>query len=295
MGRKIAMAFGGQIRTFFDGRWHDGNVPIMRAADHGTWQGTLVFDGARLFDGVTPDLDRHCARIVRSAEGMGMTPTHTGEEIMQIALDGLRAYAPGTAVYIRPMMWSTEGLWYVSPDPASTAFALCLEDIPMPAPGEFSLTVSPFLRPHRLAALTETKSGGLYANNGRMMREARQRGFDNALSLDHEGNVAETASTNVFLVRDGEVLTPAPNGMFLNGITRQRVIALLHADGVRVQETRLGVADFAAADEIFLTGNASKVVPVTRFEDRALAFGPVTRRARDLYWDFALTRRMAAE
>ena len=68
------MAIGKPILTWYEGRWHDGNLPVMGAADHGTWQGTLVFDGARAFEGVTPDLDRHCARLIRSAEAMGLAP-----------------------------------------------------------------------------------------------------------------------------------------------------------------------------------------------------------------------------
>jgi branched-chain amino acid aminotransferase len=78
-----------------------------------------------------------------------------------------------------------------------------------------------------------------------------------------------------------------PTGCFLNGITRQRVIKLLRADGVTVNETSLSLEDFEQADEIFTTGNANKVVPVIRFEDRHLQFGPLARRARELYWDFA--------
>lgn len=282
------MAIGKQIRTFFEGRWHEGNIPIMGSADHGTWQGTMVFDGSRLFDGVTPDLDLHCQRIVNSAGEMGLHPTHTAEEMMTIARDGLKAYSPGTAVYIRPMMWSREGTsGIVEPDPDSTGFALVLEDLPMPAPDGITLTVSPYLRPHPMAALTESKSGGLYANNGRIIREARSRGFQNALSRDHEGNVAETASTNIFAVRGGEVYTPRPNGTFLNGITRQRIIGLMRADGISVHETTMTIEDFHAAEEIFMTGNASKTMPVIRFEDAKLQYGPVARRARDLYWDYA--------
>ena len=143
------MAFGTRIVTWFDGRWHEGgsggNPAVMRAADHGTWQGTLVFDGARSFDGVTPDLDLHCARVIRSAETMGLLPPVTAPEI-----------------------------------------------------------------------------------------EA--------------------------LVREGT----------------------------------LDVADFTAADEIFLTGNANKVVPVTCLEARELGAGPVAARAWALYRDFARQRRAAA-
>jgi branched-chain amino acid aminotransferase len=193
------------------------------------------------------------------------------------------------------MMWSREASpALIDALPESTALAICLEDLPLRLPGELALTVSPFRRPPPDAALCEAKAACHYPNNARIVREARSRGFHNALSLDQQGLVAETASSNVFLVRDGVVMTPLANGTFLNGITRQRVIALLRADGVEVREGSLTVADFAAADEIFVTGNASKVVPVTRFEDRALPSQAMAARARALYWAFAHQSRRAA-
>jgi branched-chain amino acid aminotransferase len=290
------MALGKTISTWTDGRWHDGDRPLLNAADHGAWQGTLVFDGARAFEGVTPDLDLHCARILRSAEAMGMTPPVTAEEIEAIIRSGLRRYPPQAQLYLRPMMWSRDcSPSYVDPLPDSTAFAVCIEDIPMTAPGgPMALTVSPYRRPRPDMALTEAKAACLYANNGRIVAEARRRGFHNALSLDVNDHVAETAMTNVFLVRDGVVFTPVPNGMFLAGITRARVIGLLRADGVEVVEARLTVGDFAAADEIFTTGNANKVMPVTRFEDRELPSAAMAARARALYWEFAHQARQAA-
>jgi branched-chain amino acid aminotransferase len=289
------MAFGKTISTWTGGRWHEGNVPLLGAADHGTWQGTLVFDGARAFEGVTPDLDLHCARIIRSARAMGLEPPVTAEEVEAIVREGLRRYAPTEALYLRPMMWSLEGSpAFVDPVPEPTAFAVCIEDVAMTRPGPFALTVSPFRRPRPDMAVTEAKAACLYANNGRIVREARGRGFQNALSLDAEGAVAETASTNVFLVRDGVVFTPVPNGTFLAGITRARVIALLRDDGVEVVEARLSVEDFHAAEEIFTTGNANKVMPVTRFEDRQLRTTATAMRARALYWDYAHQARRAA-
>jgi branched-chain amino acid aminotransferase len=87
--------------------------------------------------------------------------------------------------------------------------------------------------------------------------------------------------------RDGVVLTPAPNGTFLNGITRQRVIALLRDAGVPVIEKSLTYADFQSADEIFSSGNYAKLSPVTRIDDRALQPGPFYRKARELYWAYA--------
>ncbi|MEO0386513.1 MAG: branched-chain amino acid aminotransferase [Pseudomonadota bacterium] len=282
------MALGGEILTWFEGAWHNGNRAILGAADHGAWQGTLVFDGARSFDGMVPDLAPHCRRILRSAHAMGLEPPMSAEEIEGIIRDGIRRFAPGAPLYLRPMMWSVEGsAAIIDPLPEATAMAICLEGLALPEPGDFALTVSPFRRPRQDTALTEAKAACLYPNNGRIVREARSRGFQNALSLDLEDNVAETASTNVFMVRGGEVFTPVPNGTFLAGITRARVIDLLRGDGIVVHEVPLTVADFHEAEEIFLTGNASKTMPVTRFEENRLQYGPIARRARSLYWDFA--------
>jgi branched-chain amino acid aminotransferase len=137
---------------------------------------------------------------------------------------------------------------------------------------------------------TDAKAGCLYPNNARVLREARAKGFDNALVCDMLGNVAETATANIFLARDGVVRTPAANGTFLNGVTRQRVIRLLREAGVPVEEATLVYDDFLGADEIFATGNYSKVVPAIRIDERSLQPGPVFRRARELYWDFAHSR-----
>ncbi|MEZ5741479.1 MAG: aminotransferase class IV [Burkholderiaceae bacterium] len=101
------------------------------------------------------------------------------------------------------------------------------------------------------------------------------------------GNVAETATANIFMVRDGQVMTPVPNGTFLDGITRQRVIALLREQGRAVLERTLTLDDFRQADEVFATGNISKVTPVTRFDERHYEVGPVARQVRELYWDWA--------
>ena len=157
----------------------------------------------------------------------------------------------------------------------------------MPPPSGFSVSVSPYRRPTVETMPTDAKAGCLYPNNGRALNEARARGFDNALVRDMLGNVAETATSNVFMVKEGRVLTPIPNRSFLNGITRQRVIQLLRESGVTVSETVLTVADFEDADEIFATGNYSKVGPITRIEDRELQPGPVARKARELYWEWA--------
>lgn len=274
--------------TFVDGDWHEGNVALVGPRSHVFWLGSSVFDGARWFEDVAPDLDRHAARVNASALALGLKPSKSVDEIVGLTWDGLKKFDGNTAVYIRPMYWAEHGGYMGVPaDPESTRFLLCLYEAPMMAPSGFSVSVSPFRRPTLETMPTNAKAGCLYPNNGRAILEAKKRGFDNALVLDMLGNVAETGSSNIFMVKDGQLATPAPNGTFLSGITRARAISLAREAGLEVVEKTLTVADFLDADEIFSTGNHSKVVPVTRIEGRELQPGPIAKRLRQLYWDWA--------
>jgi branched-chain amino acid aminotransferase len=289
------LAWYSQTWTWVDGAWHEGNPPLMGPRTHASWLGSSVFDGARVFEGVAPDLALHAARVNRSALSLGLKPTVSPEQIVALSLEGARRFAPEAALYVKPMYWGeADGSTVITADPDSTRFALCLFEAPMPVPGGLSLTKSPFRRPTLDSMPTDSKAGCLYPNNARVMREAKARGFDNALVCDALGNVAETGTSNVFMARDGVVMTPAPNGTFLNGITRQRVIALLRGAGARVGEATLTYEDFAAADEIFISGNYAKIMPVLRIDDRDLAPGPFYRQARELYWAFAHDRAAQA-
>jgi len=151
------------------------------------------------------------------------------------------------------------------------------------------LTRTRFRRPVLEAAVVNAKAVCLYPNNALMLVEARSKGFANALVADAMGNVAETATSNIFMARDGEVFTPVPNGTFLSGITRARHIANMRADGMTVHETVLTFEDFEAADEVFMSGNMNKVTPVTAFDDTSYQIGPVARRVREMYWDWAMS------
>jgi len=186
------------------------------------------------------------------------------------------------------MYWADAGIGGgVMFEQDSTRWCLCLYEAPMAEPKGSSITLSRHRRPTAETAPVAAKAGCLYPNNGHALMEAAARGFDNCLLRDMLGNIAELANANVMMVKDGVVFTPAPNGTFLSGITRARVIGLLRGDGVTVIEKPLSYEDFLDADEIFSTGNFNKVAPMTRIEQRDLQVGPITRRARKLYWDFA--------
>ena len=271
--------------TYIDGHWQSGNPPILGPMSHAMWLASLVFDGARAFEGTTPDLDRHCERVVASAKALGLGPMLTPGEIEDIAREGVGHFAKDAALYIRPMFWAEEG--FIGGDPESTRFAISVYDLAMPPADGFSAGLSRYRRPSPETAPTDAKAACHYPNSGRAIAETKLRGFDNAVMLDPLGHVAEFASANLFIAKAGVVATPQPNGTFLNGITRQRVVRLLRQARDEVQERVLTLDDLDQADEIFATGNYGKVQPVTRYEGRDLGAGPLCRQARDLYWAFA--------
>jgi branched-chain amino acid aminotransferase len=276
---------GAKAHTFVDGKWVEGQPPVLAPLNLGAWLSFMVFDGARAFDGVAPDLDRHCARVVTSARIMGLGPTLEGPEIEELAWQGIRRFPAGAPLYICPMYYAEDG--FLIPDPDATRFVLSVYEAPLPEPDGFAATLTRFRRPARDMAPTDAKASCLYPNVARGVAEARERGCDTGVVLDPNGNVAEFSYTNLFMAKDGVVHTPAANGTFLDGLTRQRVIGLLRDDGVEVIERAVDYAEVKAADELFSTGNYTKVMPCTRIDDRHLQAGPMFRRARELYFAFA--------
>jgi branched-chain amino acid aminotransferase len=271
---------------YYQNTWREGAVPLMSSATNAAWLANTVFDGARAFEGVAPDLDLHCERVIRSAHGLNLHPTKTAEEILALALEGVSFFPPGTPLYIRPMFWAESGLILI--DPTSTQFALVITKMPLPDPsGGFTSCLSSYRRPAPDQAPTHAKAACLYPLAAMAAAEAKKRGFDNAVMRDPIGNVAEFTAQNIMLGIGGQVHTPIPNGTFLNGITRQRVIALLRDAGIEVIERTIRVADIADADEVFSTGNHGKVVPCLKYEERSFAAGPLAAKARELYWAFA--------
>ncbi len=271
--------------TFIDGEWIEGNPMIMGPMTHGAWMASTVFDGARAFEGVAPDLDRHCGRLIASAEIFGLKAVKSAGEVLEIAREGISRFPNDAELYVRPMFWAETG--FVSADPESTRFCCSVYRSPLPQPSSMSVCISPFRRPLPTMAPTLAKAACLYPNCGRALRDAAAKGFDNAVILDGIGNVAELATANLWYAKDGAAHTPVANGTFLNGITKQRTVHLLREAGVTVHERAITVEELLDADEIFTSGNYGKVMPITRIEDRDLQPGPVYSQARKSYWDWA--------
>lgn len=278
----------GSVWTYANGAWHDGDKAVLAPRHQAFWLASTVFDGARYMSGHAPDLDKHAARVINSAYILGMAPTLSADEIIALAWEGIGKFDGETALYICPIFYAEEGA-VVLPDPASTQFSMVVREAPIPPFDGFSGCLSSFRRPARDMAPTEAKASCLYPNVARSVGEAQKKGFDVGVVLDPSGNVAEFSYANLFMVKDGVVSTPVINGTFLNGITRQRVMQLLRDDGHTVIERSIDFNDVLEADELFATGNYAKVLPCTKIEDRTLQPGPVSTRARELYFEFALS------
>ena len=185
--------------TFFEDDWHEGNLPIMGVRTHAAWLCTSVFDGARAFEGVTPDLDLHCARVNESAKVMSLKPLVSTETWMALAREGLKRFDRDAELYIRPMYWPEDAAsGAVRPDPETTRWCLTLYVAPLPKPTGTAITLSPFRRPTRESAPVDAKAGCLYPNNARAMIEAQSRGFDNCLMCDMLGQHRRTRHRKCF-------------------------------------------------------------------------------------------------
>lgn len=272
-----------------DGKWYDNEQPkLLGPLDHGMSMASVVFDGARGFDGLAPDLDLHCQRLVRSAERMLLRPAKTADEIEALCREALSRLAKDAVTYIRPMFYAMDG--FVLPVSESTEFTLAVFELPWPKQDGMRCCFSSYRRPARDMAPTDAKASCVYPNMQRALREANQRGFDNGITSDPSGNIAELCTANLWIAKDGAALTPAANGTFLSGITRQRVAALLREDGVEVVETVLTRRDILEADEVFSTGNYGKVIPIIEVEHKAFPVGPIAKRAHELYFHYAETQ-----
>ena len=283
-----------QTWNWFDGQWVPGNPPLMGPRTHAAWMCSSVFDGARAMAGHMPDLERHCERLDESARRMGLQPVMKTSRIMDLCREGIGRFDARAEIYIKPLYWAEgNGPTLITPRAATTRFCLCLFEAPLAPEGHaISVALSPFRRPTADSMPVDAKAGCLYPNSARAICEANARGFDTAVMRDALGNVAELASANLFVARGQIVRTPVPNGSFLNGITRQRVIALLRADGITVEECTLTWDDVLNADEAFATSNYNKVVPIARAGERHFESNPLGARARALYLEFAFGQKI---
>lgn len=271
---------------WFDGKlipWREANVHILTHALH---YGSAVFEGERAYGGKIFKMQEHTERLLRSARILDYEIPYTAQQINDAKMAVLKANNM-TDAYVRPIAWRGTETMNVSALVCKIHMAIACWVWPSYYSPEarakgVKLIMSKWARPAPNTAPTAAKAAGLYmiCTNGK--NEADRRGVADVLMLDWQGRVAEASSSNIFMVKDGELHTPAPE-CILNGITRQTVMQLAREQGIKVVERAISLDDLKGADEVFLTGTAAEVTPVGQIEDWTYTPGPITRQLHEAY------------
>jgi branched-chain amino acid aminotransferase len=268
--------------------WADAKVHVMTHALH---YGTSVFEGVRVYD--TPNgpaafrLTDHINRLIDSAKMYGITLPFPAAEMVEACKTVVRRNGLSSA-YIRPIAFLGECGMGVTPSDEAMEVDVAIAAFPWGAylgdEGQkhgVDVCVSSWARFAPNTVPTGAKAGGNYLSSYLIGREARVRGFVEGIGLGTDGRLSEGAGENLFIVKDGRILTPPAAASILVGITRDTILTLAREDGIEVVEQALPREALYVADEVFLTGTAVEITPVRSVDGiatRANGPGAVTRR-----------------
>jgi branched-chain amino acid aminotransferase len=280
---------------WLDGRfvpWREANLHILSHAMH---YASAVFEGERMYEGRIFELEAHTQRLFRSAELLDFEIPFNQAEINAASTEVCRRNGLSDC-YVRPIAWRGAEQMGVAALQTKTRVAIAVWEWPKYFDANklrrgIRLRWAKYCRPPVAAAPTAAKAAGLYMICTIEKNTAERTGYDDALMLDSEGNVAETTGANIFFIRDGAIYTPRPD-CFLDGITRRTVIGLARAQGIQVNETRIRPEELAAFSECFVTGTAAEVTPVGEIGERAFTPSAITFDLMERY--SALVRAPAA-
>ncbi|GIW82745.1 MAG: branched chain amino acid aminotransferase [Gemmatales bacterium] len=276
-------------KVYVSGQLVDKENAKISVFDHGLLYGDGVFEGIRLYNRKVFRLRQHLERLYESARHIALDIPLTIDEMNQAVLDTVAANDLNDG-YIRLVVTRGVGTLGLDPDKTSNPQVIIIVDSIALYPAEFYengleiVTVST-IRNHPNALNPRIKSLN-YLNNIMAKMEGHQAGCVEALMLNHNGEIAECTGDNIFLVKDGRLLTPPPHAGILVGITRDAVIELARAANIPVSEPTLTRHDVYAADECFLTGTAAEVIPVVKCDGRPIGNGkpgPITKQLREAF------------
>lgn len=263
--------------------WRDAKVHVLT---HGLHYASSVFEGERAYNGKIFRSEDHSARLIRSAEILGMHLPYTVAELEKAKYETLEKNNLKDA-YVRPIAWRGAEQLGISAQKTKIHVAIATWEWPSYYPAEIrengiALKTAAWHRPPADCAPTQSKAAGLYMICTLSKHWAENLGCQDALMLDYRGNVVEATSANFFMVKNGTLITPPPD-CFLNGLTRQTVIQLAKDNGVPFEERMIKPEELKDVQEVFLTGTAAEVTAVGKIDDLTFTVGPVTRKLRDLY------------
>lgn len=274
---------------WIDGTFHDRDSAKISVFDHGLLYGDGVFEGMRTYGGKVFRLREHIRRLYDSAKAIALTVPITMDEMEQVTNDLIARSGIGEA-YLRHVV--TRGTGDLGLDlrncKAATVIIIC-DQLRMFPPGRLEaglkLVTAGTPTPHRESLSPRVKSLN-YLPHVMAKFEGTSVGADEVLMLDASGFVAEASGQNVFVVKDGVIRTPPPSAGILKGVTRDVVLELCATHDIPVREEIINRYDVYTADEMFLSGTASELVPVREVDNRSIGAGrpgPVTLRLREAF------------
>ncbi len=273
--------------------WYDGKLVPWREAKthvltHGLHYASCVFEGERIYNGRIFKLQEHTERLFKSAEILGMKIPFTVEEINKACIESCAALNI-TDGYVRPVVFRGSEMMAVAAQSTKIHVAVAAWQWPSYFdPAEkmkgIRLTISDWKRPAPDTAPTQAKASGLYMICTMSKHAAEARGYHDALMYDYRGYVAEATGANIFFVENGNLHTPIAD-CFLNGITRQSVIALARARQIPVIERHIGADELGSFSECFLTGSAAEVTPVGEIGEHKYKPGKISETLMNAYAD----------
>ncbi|MDX6750505.1 branched-chain amino acid aminotransferase [Geminicoccaceae bacterium 1502E] len=257
--------------------WREAKVHVLT---HGLHYGSCVFEGERCYNGKVFKLTEHSQRLIEGGRIMGFEVPYTAAELDAatnaiIEKNGLRD------CYVRPVTWRGSEQMGVAAQNTRINVAIAVWQWGAYY-SDLRLTPAIYRRPPADCAPVHAKAAGLYMISTLCKHDAEAKGFGDALMLDYRGYVAETTSSNLFMVKDDVIHTPIPD-CFLNGITRQTVMGLARDRGIEVVERRIMPDELRDAQEIFVTGTAAELTPVRAIEEVNYQLGPITRDLMEGY------------
>jgi len=266
------------VRVWVNGQRVDAGAPSIAALDHGVTVGDGVFETAKVADGAVFALTRHSRRLDRSLAGLGLPPADH-----DLIAKGIEDVLSGEPIAFGRLRWSVTG--GAGPlgsdrDESALTYIVTAGAQPLP-PASCKVVTVPWTRNERSATVgLKTTS---YAENVVALAYAKERGGIEAIFANTRGELCEGTGSNVFVVVDGEVLTPPVESGLLPGITRGLVIEWCREAGIPVREATLPMDVLATADEVFITSSTKDVLPVHAVDERELPVGPVTQAAADVF------------
>ena len=258
-------------------KWRDANIHVL---NHGLHYASCVFEGLRIYDGRIFKLNEHIERLFNSAKILDLDIPFVYQEVIDITKEIILKQNVSNG-YVRPVVWRGSEMMAISAKKGSTNVAIAAWEWPSYFSPEkllegIKLNVSKWLRPSPESAPTDSKAAGLYMICSLSKHEAEKLGFDDALMLDYRGFVAEATGANIFFVKDEKLYTPLAD-CFLNGITRQTVIEIAKRNKIKGFEKHLKPDFISNCDEVFLTGTAVEISPVSKIDSINFKVGRITK------------------